>query len=157
MNTIVVSLAWCWMQTLVVAGVAIGLSMLATRRSPAAGAAIAWVGVLASLTLVLFAPIPAPRWAVSEIRQVKSSLAVANEPAAHPTIQADEPNDAGAGWVIDLQTLRRIVASVEQSQTVVAGHIEIGRVIVGVVGAGILLGLARIACGLWAIAILRRT
>jgi hypothetical protein len=35
MNTIVVSLAWCWMQTLVVAGLSIGLSRLATRRSPA--------------------------------------------------------------------------------------------------------------------------
>jgi beta-lactamase regulating signal transducer with metallopeptidase domain len=153
MNTIVVSLAWCWMQTLVVAGVAIGLSKLATRRSPAAGAAIAWVGVLATLALVLFAPIPAPRWAGSEIRQAKNLVAIADRAVTESTVAADEPNDSEAGWVIDLQALHGIVASVERSQKAVASHIEIGRVIVGIVGAGILLGLARIGYGLWAIAI----
>src|SRR5262245_17747592 len=154
MNTIVVSLAWCWMQTLVVASVAIGLSMLATRRSPAAGAAIAWVGVQATLALMLFVPIPAPRWAVGDIWQAKNSVAAVNQAEAKPANPGEVPDDSGAGWVIDLQTLRRIVASVERSQTAVASHIEIGRVIVVIVGAGILLGLARIAWGLWAIAVL---
>ncbi len=156
MNTIVVSLAWCWVQTLVVAGVAIGLSMQATRRSPAAGAAIAWAGVLATLTLILVAPIPAPRWAVSGIRQATRSLAVADKPSTGSTDAADVAADSGAGWLIDLHLLRGISASVERSHTVVASHMEIGRVIVGVVGVGILLGLARIGYGLWAIAILCR-
>jgi beta-lactamase regulating signal transducer with metallopeptidase domain len=156
MNRIVVSLAWCWVQTLVVAGAAIGLSMLATRRSPAAGAAIAWVGVLAALALMLLAPIPAPRWATSEIQQVKSSLVAADQPAAKATFPTDASNDFDAGRAMNLKAIGRIVASVEQSQTAVASHIEIGRVIVGIVGAGILLGLARIGYGLWAIAILCR-
>ena len=62
MNHFIMALAWCWVQTLFVAAVAIGMSVLAMRRSPAASALIAWTGILATLGLTLVAPVPVPRW-----------------------------------------------------------------------------------------------
>lgn len=60
MSHLIASLAWCWVQILVVAAAATGLSLLVLRRSPAAGATIAWSGVVAALALTALAIVPLP-------------------------------------------------------------------------------------------------
>ena len=60
MSHLITSLAWCWMQILLVAAAAIGLSLLVLRRSPTAGATIAWSGVVATLALTGLAFVPLP-------------------------------------------------------------------------------------------------
>ena len=60
MSHLIASLAWCWVQVLLVAAAAIGLSLLALRRSPTAGATIAWSGVIAALALTGLAIVPLP-------------------------------------------------------------------------------------------------
>src|SRR5437763_15757336 len=65
-------------------------------------------------------------------------------------------DDSDAGLAINLAMLRGVVASAQRSQEEVARHLEMGRVVLGVFALGVLLGLARITYGLWAIAILCR-
>ena len=64
MSNVIASLAWCWMQVLIVSTAAIGLSLLILRRSPGASATIALSGVVAALVLTALALVPFPARAI---------------------------------------------------------------------------------------------
>jgi beta-lactamase regulating signal transducer with metallopeptidase domain len=155
MNQLVVSLAWCWAQSLVVGALAIGLSAIALRRSPAAGAAIAWAGVLATLGLSLVAPLPTPQWRLP-------SLAAREAPILNSTGSQSEPSDATAtatnesqpGIALNLNFLRSIAASVEQSNAAIATHGLLGRVALVAFALAAVVSLARTIGGLRAVAML---
>src|SRR5205823_9080441 len=79
-----------------------------------------------------------------------------NQAATSPTPSSAAGGEPDVGPAMSLKVLGGIMASVQRSQVAVANHSQVSRLVVGVFGVGILLGLGRIAYGLTAIAILCR-
>jgi hypothetical protein len=159
MSQLVISLAWCWTQALVLASLAIVFSALAMRRSPAAGAAIAWAGVLATLVLTLLTPAPMPRWgqrlgpsSQTAFAHASGSPLVAGREAASMTPLASAADDSPGVAALNLALLHNIVTSVQRSQAAVANHSRSGHIVLGLLILGVLLSLARMVRGLWGIA-----
>jgi len=160
MNQLVLSLAWCWMQVFIVAGLTIALAAIAMRRIPTAGAAIASAGVIAILALTMLAPIPNQRWATAN-RSVPalstsftsffSSATALKSPA--PLAATDDPS---ARFTVSAEIFRDVLVSLERSQSAVVNQGFAGRVVLGIVAASVLLSLARVVYGLWAILMLCR-
>jgi beta-lactamase regulating signal transducer with metallopeptidase domain len=160
MNQLALSLAWCWVQVFVVAGLAIALAAMSLRRSPRMSATIAWTGVLAVLVLTALAPIPIQRWEFAKrampsmtTRSAFTLLPAAGEMTNSPR---DETTSSPTGRVFRADLLRDLIASLERSQAVVTNQEMAGLAILGVLVASVLCSLARVACGLWAIAVLYR-
>jgi beta-lactamase regulating signal transducer with metallopeptidase domain len=162
MNQIAVLVAWCWVEALIVASLAILFSGLVMRRSPAASAAIAWTGVLVTLVVTLLAPMPIPRWAlpVEPARQTTKHRtevsSFADESLVNPSRRDATTDGLSANAKLNLEFLRGIVTSLEQSRPVVAIHSTTGRIVVGCVALGVLLSIIRLAYAVWAIRILYR-
>jgi hypothetical protein len=118
MNHVVVALAWCWVQTLVVAGLAIVLSWVAMRYSAAAGRAIAWAGILATLALTLLALAPMPRWAIHwNSAAPRAAAADAQQDGARSAANSPVGSSTAAevpfGFALNAAGLSQIAASVQ--------------------------------------------
>lgn len=158
MSQLIVSLAWCWMQTMVVTAVAIIFSALAMRRSPAASAAIAWAGVLAAFAVVLLAAAPPPHWTLRfPLRRFAAVATQSETPTAAPMAAMQSTGDSAAPSIAGLNFLHDIIAAARSSHAAAASHREASRLALGAWLIAISFGLARIAHGLMAIAKLRRT
>lgn len=161
MNPLVLSLAWCWMQVFIVAGLTIALAALAMRRSPTAGAAIATAGVIAILALTVLAPIPRQPWAMAN-RSVSALSASTTAPSSSATTLKSSAllaatNDPSARFTVRAELFRDVLVSLERSQSVVVNQGFPGRVVLGIVAASVLLSLARVMYGLWTIMVLCRS
>jgi beta-lactamase regulating signal transducer with metallopeptidase domain len=163
MNQLVMSLAWCWLQVMVVAFLAIVFSALAMRRSPASGATIAAVGIVAALVLTLLAPVPVPRWGSPEGRSPRSSIApavrsfrVADRAAAHAEESVRDADISPLGIVVHFPLFDRIIMSVQRSQAVVDNHTGAGHIALGILTFATMISLARVVWGMWGVAHLHR-
>jgi beta-lactamase regulating signal transducer with metallopeptidase domain len=163
MNHLVMSLAWCWLQVMIVAFLAIFFSALAMRRSPASGATIASAGIVAALVLTLLAParVPQVRWGMgisipSSIAPDARSPRVANRATSHGKQFGRNADKPPAGFAMHLPLLDTIILSAQSSQTVIAIHGGTARMLLGMLAVATLFSLARVAWGLWGVAKLYR-
>src|SRR5262249_30340023 len=145
MNQLVVSLAWCWIQALVIAALALLLSAITVRRSPAAGAAIAAVGIVATLVLALLMPVPIPRWGLT-LQSMERGL-FSQPPDARmsnfngpsqPTAQG-EADEQSAGAGLNLDFLRGIATSIQRSQAAAGTRPRTTFVAIGILAGGMIL------------------
>jgi beta-lactamase regulating signal transducer with metallopeptidase domain len=161
-NQILVMLAWSWAQALVIASLAIVFSALAMRRSPAAGATIAWTGVMATLVLTVLAPAPVPKWdhLFRTARKALNREAASSSFLDAKAIGAMPPEGSTNGELREMtlkyEFLRRIVASIQPARSAVALPRASGRLVVGIVVLGVLLSLTRVGYGAWTISVLSR-
>ena len=158
MTQIMFVLAWAWGQGLVVAFLAIVLSALAMRRRPAASAAIASVGFIATLTLTMLTPIPVPRWELRfENSQQKSiarsdGSAFADVTTASSMERQQSANEPDSGATFDFDRLRGILAT--RLQTVMTKHHVAAEYVLGILVFGVLFSTLRVAYGVWSILVL---
>lgn len=146
MNHLALSFVWCWLQALVVAGLALALAAAALRRSPAAGAAIAWSGVAAVLAMSVLALLPIPTAAI--VRRPVPAAATSQAAVAESTRPAAAASDPAALFTLSLERFRIALAPLQQTQSVVARYEITGCVLLGVAAVCVLLSLARVAHGL---------
>jgi beta-lactamase regulating signal transducer with metallopeptidase domain len=159
MTQLAIALAWAWVQTCLIAAVAITLSALALRKSPTAGASIAWAGVLASLVLTLIAPFPLPR---APLHLVPGRGTVPSEfmaPADQTVRSAARPitanDESSHGATLDLSLIHHLLAPIEQSQAAASNQARACRLVLATLATGIVFGLARVVHGIRAVASLR--
>jgi beta-lactamase regulating signal transducer with metallopeptidase domain len=160
MTHLTTSLAWCWLQILLVAAVAIPLSLLVLRKSPAAGAAVALSGVVATLALTILAFMPLP----TGIRfQVVDELVAGQWRNTQPVhlpwrqrLQAQDDDADQPTWALDGALLLQFLKSLRSSESAVVRHRGAVRAVFVVFAVGCLIGLPRLTGGLLAIVALRR-
>ncbi|HMC10029.1 MAG TPA: M56 family metallopeptidase, partial [Pirellulaceae bacterium] len=160
MSNLIASLAWCWLQVLLVAAAATVLSMWALRRSPTAGATIAWSGVIGTLALTMLAIAPFPLQPVHrKIHELLTSRSpvqpgiVQPEQELHADVESsDEPSFPAASIAPLLAALSN---SVRISESTVVRHQSQAQWLLLVVAIGATIGLLRLTISLWAIATLR--
>jgi beta-lactamase regulating signal transducer with metallopeptidase domain len=162
MSNLIASLAWCWMQVLLVAGAAIGLSLLTLRRSPTAGATIAWSGVVATLALTVLALVPFParvmRRTLGELIDSQTPFQQTAASKTTPKLQAEQEAADPLGFRIALDgpLFAKVLKSLRKSESAVVHYRSATRIALGVVAVGAAIGLLRLVSGLVAIASLRR-
>jgi hypothetical protein len=162
MSHLITSLTWCWVQLFLVAAVAIGLSLLALRRSPAAGATIAWSGVVATLVLTGLAIVPFPALVgqrslgdlivrKSQGRQTENSEVTQRSPVERAAL-----DETGFRVALNGPLFTKLLQSLRTSESVVVRHHNTTRWVLVVVAIGSAIGLLRLIGGLLAIAALRQ-
>jgi hypothetical protein len=162
MSHLVASIGWCWIQVLLVAGVAWVLSILALRRSPAMGAAIAWYGVIATLVLTGLALAPLPHWTSLHVLERLVFKQEPNEEAPHfKTRQAmvsgkEMTEESGFQAALKGPLIVEFLTSMRNSEAAVARHYGASRWAFGIFAIGCGVGLLRMVYGIGVIAHLRR-
>jgi beta-lactamase regulating signal transducer with metallopeptidase domain len=162
MSHLIASLAWCWLQVLLVAAAAIGLSLLILRRSPTAGATIAWSGVIAALTLTGLAIVPFPARAMQRklgelaASQSRAKRTAISTPKLGLQTESDASGEAGFQAALNGPLFGKLLESLRTSESAVVRNRGAVRWALGVAAIGSAIGLLRLMNGLMAIAALRR-
>lgn len=163
MNSLMISLTWCWCQVFLVATVAIGLSRLTMRRNAAVSAAIAWSGVVATLMLTLFVPISISRWmprlaAVqrNHFGALLSPPEAALSKAGVHSSPTDVEESSANKFINGLSLLQAFVRAPEQNESTVAKQPSLAPALLGALAVASGLSLFRLAVGAWAVHQVRR-
>jgi len=162
MSHLIASLAWCWVQVLLVSTAAIGLSLLALRRSPTAGATIAWSGVVATLALTGLAIVPLPaqmtRIALGNLVVIPShnTQTLNFRPEHRSQVGREVTEESGFRAALDGPLIAKLLSSLRNSESAVVRYQSKGRWVLLVLATGSAIGLFRLIGGLVAIAALRR-
>jgi beta-lactamase regulating signal transducer with metallopeptidase domain len=160
MSHLIASLAWCWVQVFLVAAAATVLSLLALRRSPAAGATIAWSGIVAALTLTGLAIVPLP-----VVPIVLGNLVISDsdrkqtgtpKPKLRFQAEGEETIESGVRAALNVPLLAKLLKSLRSSESAVVHHHGATRWALLALAIGSAIGLFRLVSGLVAIAALRR-
>jgi beta-lactamase regulating signal transducer with metallopeptidase domain len=161
MNDLGILLAWSAVQATMLALAAAAISLLAARRRPAVGAAVAAAGLGGAVILPLLALCPLPAWWGWRAPEAAAPAAPAVEQASAPLPAAPDDADTppaslgGPAWPISL--MHRTWNVTGQAVAPFRDHSESGWGIAAIVllsGAG--LCLTRLGAGLWAVGDLRR-
>jgi Zn-dependent protease with chaperone function len=149
MNDLGIALFWLLVQVTAVALAGLGVSALAGRRTPAAGASAALAALAATIVLALIACCPLPSWWTWEATIAPPEPAVARDGPAAPA--DDAPVEGGirvSALLAALRDLGRAPAS-----TGVARPVPLAwpAILTALAAAAAALGLARLLLGLWAV------
>ena len=159
MNDLGIALVWLALQVTAVALIGLGLTTLAARRAPGAGAVAALTALAATVVLAVMACCPLPPWwawdvsappadaAPGEVATAQASEAPAERPAA-----AQQSSPGGGLRLADLLSALGSLRQSPTSATPADGSAwRWPGVVAAVALAGTTLGLLRLLLGLWAV------
>ena len=160
MNDLGIALVWLTMQVTAVALAGLGLSALAARRTPGAGATAALTALAASVVLAGTACCPLPSWWACDVtplppvRASSPDVLTESNASASPEGLSQAPDSSPTGG-LQLAALTSALHSLRRESVVAAPTSTFPQgwptIVVAIAEIGTAFGLVRLLLGLWAV------